>query len=99
MTNHPLEDILAAPSPFEDAFSDDLLVQGEVVRTFPVWTECGRRIDLHARMLGWRPLCLWRVMEDAEATFTGLDDDGWEPDREGSSPIEAWINWRASRAS
>lgn len=99
MHHHHLDDVLATPTPFDDVFSDDLFDQGEVVRPFPVWTQCGRRIDLQARMIGWRPLSLWRVMEDAEATFGGFDEEAWESASEGPAAcsVEAWINWRARR--
>ena len=99
MHSHYLEVVLAAPSPFDDVFADDLLDQGDVVRSFLVWTQCGRRIDLQARMNGWRPLSLWRVREDAEATFSGFDEDAWERSGEmgESFSLETWINWRARR--
>jgi hypothetical protein len=96
MNSHAIEEVFAAPSPFDDVFADDLFEQGEVVDSFPIWTHCGRRIDLQARMLGWRPLALWQVIDDAEATFRGDDDAGWEleqSDRWREAP-EVWINWR-----
>lgn len=97
MHAHHLDAVLAAASPFDDVFADDLLLHGDVVSPFPVWTQCGRRIDLQARMHGWRALSLWRVVEDAEATFSGFDDDAWEGSREAHCSAEAWINWRAMR--
>lgn len=99
MNSNAIEEVFAAPSPFDDAFADDLLEQGDVVDSFPIWTHCGRRIDLQARMNGWRPMSLWQVIEDADATFQGDDDAGWEPEpseREMEAP-EVWINWAAVR--
>lgn len=99
MTSFAIEEVLAAPSPFDDAFADDLLEQGNVVGSFPVWTHCGRRIDLQARMQGWRPLSLWQVIEDADATFRGDDDAAWESeDADGRlAAPEMWIHWRRPR--
>ncbi|MCP9825945.1 hypothetical protein [Synechococcus sp. EJ6-Ellesmere] len=44
----------------------------------PVWTHCGRRIDLQARVLGWQPVSIWRVIDDAQATWSGNDAAAWE---------------------
>lgn len=95
MAHDAVTEVLAVPSPFDDVFADDLLEQGAVVSSFPVWTHCGRRIDLQARMLGWSPQALWQVIEDAEATFRGDDDAGWEPERDDRfwQPPEVWVRW------
>lgn len=46
------------------------------IEPLPIWTRCGRRLDLQARSLGWRVLSLRAVVDDAQATWTSCDDAG-----------------------
>lgn len=78
-----LQDILSIASPFDDAFDRDVVTCGESVQPFAVWTNCGRRVDLMARTIGWQVLSLRQVVDDVEANWSGLDDAAWEPAFEG----------------
>ena len=75
-----LEAILATASPFDDAFDSDLFSYGEQLEPLPIWTNCGRRIDLLARSIGLKVLGLHEVIDDAQANWSGNDDAGWESD-------------------
>ena len=77
-----LDVLLATASPFDDAFDPEILDCGEVVEALPVWTHCGRRLDLQARCFGWQVLSLREVIDDAQANWTGRDDAAWERDAE-----------------
>lgn len=78
MTAALLDQLLASPSPFDDVFDSELLPYGPTIEPMPIWTHCGRRIDLEARCLGWLPLGLRHVISDAEASWNGTDDAAWE---------------------
>ena len=73
-----LETILATASPFDDQFDSEALMQDIRIEPLPIWTQCGRRIDLQARLLGWQVLSVREVVEDAQATWASWDDGGWE---------------------
>ena len=75
-----LEAILATASPFDDAFDSELFADAERLEPLPIWTDCGRRVDLLARSIGWRVLGLREVIDDAQANWSGHDDAGWEID-------------------
>ena len=77
-----LDVLLTTASPFDDAFDPEILDCGEVVEALPVWTHCGRRLDLQARCFGGRVLSLREVIDDAQANWTGRDDAAWERDAE-----------------
>lgn len=64
-----LDAILATATPFDDLLDSEAL---------PIWTQCGRRLDLQARSLGWQVLSLCAVIDDAQATWAGWDDGAWE---------------------
>jgi hypothetical protein len=38
---------------FDDAFDGEWLPCGPTLEPLPIWTHCGRRIDLEARCMGW----------------------------------------------
>lgn len=78
MSLSSLHAVFSTPSPFDDLFADDLLDCGDMVEPLKIWTHCGRRIDLQARVQGWRPLSIWRVIDDAQATWSGNDAAAWE---------------------
>ena len=78
MTTPLLDQILATASPFDDAFDAELLPCGATLEPLPIWTHCGRRIDLEARCIGWRPFGLRLAISDAEAVWNGTDDAAWE---------------------
>ena len=73
-----LDAILAMATPFDDNFDSE--TQGDDIRVepLPIWTLCGRRLDLQARSLGWQVLSLRAVIDDAQATWAGWDDGAWE---------------------
>jgi len=73
-----LDDLLATATPFDDVFDSETLRRDIRVETLPIWTQCGRRLDLQARSLGWQVLSLRAVVDDAHANWTGWDDKGWE---------------------
>ena len=73
-----LDQLLASPSPFDDVFDGELLPCGPTIEPMPIWTHCGRRIDLEARCFGWQPLSLRQAISDAEAVWNGTDDAAWE---------------------
>ncbi len=73
-----LDQLLASPSPFDDAFDGELLPCGPSIEPLPIWTHCGRRIDLEARCFGWQPLGLRQASRDVEAVWNGTDDAAWE---------------------
>lgn len=75
-----LDVLLATASPFDDAFDPEILDCGEVVEALPVWTHCGRRLDLQARCFGWQVVSLREVIDDAQANWNGRDDASWERD-------------------
>ena len=78
MSTSYLEAILATATPFDDLFDGEALMQGIRVEPLPIWTHCGRRLDLQARTIGWQVLSLCEVVEDAQATWNGWDDGAWE---------------------
>lgn len=78
MTASLLDQILAAASPFDDAFDGELLPCGPSLEPLSIWTHCGRRIDLEARCIGWQLLGLRRTIREAEAVWNGTDDAAWE---------------------
>jgi hypothetical protein len=73
-----LDQLLASPSPFDDVFDGELLPCGPTIEPLPIWTHCGRRIDLEARCIGWQPLGLRQAISDAQAVWNGADDAAWE---------------------
>jgi hypothetical protein len=73
-----LDQLLASPSPFDDVFDSELLPCGPTIEPLPIWTHCGRRIDLEARCFGWQPLGLRQAISDAESVWNGTDDAAWE---------------------
>ena len=58
MSSLLLDQILATASPFDDVFDGEWLPCGPTLEPLPIWTHCGRRIDLEARCMGWQPLAL-----------------------------------------
>ena len=78
MSTTCLDNILATASPFDDLFDSEALRQDIRVEPLPIWTQCGRRLDLQARSLGWQVLSLRAVVDDAQATWAGWDDGAWE---------------------
>jgi hypothetical protein len=48
-----IDDILATATPFDDNFDGETLRQDIRVEPLPIWTQCGRCLDLQARSLGW----------------------------------------------
>ena len=46
MTATCLDDILATASPFDDLFDSEALRQDIRIEPLPIWTQCGRRLDL-----------------------------------------------------
>ena len=73
-----LDAILATATPFDDLFDSEALRQDILIEALPIWTQCGRRLDLQARSLGWQVLSLCAVIDDAQATWAGWDDGAWE---------------------
>ena len=83
MNNHGLlEQILAISSPFDEAetslFDPDLFHCGPTIEPLPIWTGCGRRVELELRCLGWTTLAAWQQIRDPEAVWNGTDDAAWE---------------------
>lgn len=78
MTAALLDQLLSSPTPFDDIFDNELLPCGPTIEPMPIWTNCGRRIDLEARCFGWLPLGLRHVISDADANWNGTDDASWE---------------------
>lgn len=83
MSSLLLDQILATASPFDDVFDGEWLPCGPTLEPLPIWTHCGRRIDLEARCMGWQPLALRRAISDAEAVWNGTDDEAWDSDMAG----------------
>lgn len=73
-----LDHILATATPFDDVFDSEVLRHNVRVVPLPIWTYCGRRLDLQARALGWQVLSLRAVVDDAQATWAGWDDGAWD---------------------
>lgn len=73
-----LDHILATATPFDDVFDSEVLRHNVRVVPLPIWTYCGRCLDLQARALGWQVLCLRAVVDDAQATWAGWDDGAWD---------------------
>ena len=48
-----IDDILATATPFDDNFDGEILWQDNRLEPLPIWTQCGRCLDLQARSLGW----------------------------------------------
>jgi hypothetical protein len=48
-----LDAILATATPFDDNFDGEILWQDNRLEPLPIWTQCGRCLDLQARSLGW----------------------------------------------
>jgi hypothetical protein len=78
MSTTCLDHILATATPFDDVFDSEALRHDVRVEPLPIWTNCGRRLDLQARALGWQVLSLRAVIDDAQATWTGWDDGAWD---------------------
>ncbi|WP_143592874.1 hypothetical protein [Synechococcus sp. 8F6] len=78
MDSNLIDQILAVDSPFDDAFDGDVFGCGPTLQPLPIWTHCGRRIDLLACNLGWLTLSLREVIDDAEANWSGDDDAAWD---------------------
>ena len=78
-----LETILTTASPFDDQFDSEALMQDIRIEPLPIWTHCGRRIDLEARCMGWQPLALRQAISDAEAVWNGTDDVALDSDTAG----------------
>lgn len=78
-----LDQILATASPFDDVFDGEWLPSGPTLERLPIWTHCGRRIDLEACCMGWQPLALRQAISDAEAVWNGTDDAAWDSDMAG----------------
>lgn len=78
MSTTCLDAILATATPFDDLFDSEALRQDIRVEALPIWTQCGRRLHLQARSLGWQVLSLCAVIDDAQATWAGWDDGAWE---------------------
>ena len=78
MSGLSLDQILATASPFDDVFDGEWLSCGSTLEPFPIWTHCGRRVDLVARCRGWQPLALHQAIGDAEAFWNGTDDAAWD---------------------
>lgn len=77
MSTNCLENIPATTTPFDDVFDSEALLYDVRVEPLPIWTYCGRRLDLQARALGWQVLSLRAVVDDAQATWAGWDDGAW----------------------
>ena len=78
MASPLLDQILATASPFDDAFEADWLPLGPTLEPLAIWSHCGHRIDLEARCLGWQTLSLRAVIDNAQATWSGVDDAAWD---------------------
>lgn len=84
MAHSSIEEMLATATPFDDVFDRELLLCGELVEPLPIRTQCGRRINLQARLVGWCVQGLREVIDDAQANWTGHDDAAWELDAQFS---------------
>lgn len=78
MSTTCLDHILATATPFADVFDSEVLGHDVRVEPLPIWTYCGRRLDLQARALGWQVLSLRAVVDDAPASPGGWDDGAWD---------------------
>lgn len=73
-----LDQIQAITTPFDDAFDAEIVDAGERLEPLAIWTHCGRRFDLIARVERWQTLALRAVIDDAEAIWNGHDAPAWE---------------------
>ena len=78
MSTGYLDQILATATPFDDVFDSEMLQHDVRVEPLPIWTHCGRRLDLQAYALGWQVLSLRAVVDDAQANWAGWDDGSWD---------------------
>lgn len=73
-----LDLIHAIATPFDDSFDAEVVDNGSRLEPFPIWTQCGRRFDLIARIDRWQPLDLRAVIEDVDAVWNGHDATAWD---------------------
>jgi hypothetical protein len=73
-----LDQIQAIATPFNEVIAAEIVDNGSRLEPFSVWTQCGQRFDLVARMDHGQLLGLRAVLDDAEAIWNGHDAMAWD---------------------